>query len=99
MELEVRQTDEFRLWLHRLRDGHAKARIASRIRRMESGNPGDIRSLGGALQEMKIDYGPGYRVYFCYRSNSLVVLLAGGDKRTQARDILKAREMLEELKR
>jgi putative addiction module killer protein len=48
---------------------------------------------------MKIDYGPGYRVYFCYRSNSLVVLLAGGDKRTQARDILKAREMLEELKR
>ncbi len=99
MDVEVRQTVEFRRWLHRLGDGRAKARIASRIRRMESGNPGDTRSLGNALQEMRIDYGPGYRIYFFYRGKSLVILLAGGDKRTQAQDILRAKKLMEELKR
>jgi putative addiction module killer protein len=97
--VEVRQTDEFRHWLHRLGDGRAKARIVSRIRRMESGNPGDTRSLGSALREMRIDYGPGCRIYFFYRGKSLVILLASGDKRTQARDVPRARELMEELKR
>jgi putative addiction module killer protein len=95
----VRQTDDFRDWLHRLRDRRANARIASRIRRMEMGNPGDSRSLGGGLMELKIDYGPGYRVYFTYRGTSIVLLLCGGDKQTQQRDIARARALAKELER
>jgi putative addiction module killer protein len=91
------QTDDFRDWLHRLRDERAKARIAARIQRMQQGNPGDIRPLRGGLIEMRIDFGPGYRVYFVRREASTVVLLCGGDKRTQQRDIAKARELIEEL--
>jgi putative addiction module killer protein len=93
----VLQTDEFRKWLHQLRDERAKARVAARVRRMEDGNPGDTRSLGGGLMEMRIDYGPGYRIYFAHRGAAIVLLLCGGDKRTQQRDIAKARELMEEL--
>jgi putative addiction module killer protein len=97
--IEVRQSDQFQDWLRRLRDDKARARVANRIRRMELGNPGDTRQLGGGLTEMKIDYGPGYRVYFVRKGDAIVVLLCGGDKRTQRRDIEKARAIAQELER
>jgi putative addiction module killer protein len=97
--ISVLQTDEFRDWLGRLRDRKAIARITSRIRRVELGNPGDFRSLGAGLMEMKIDYGPGYRVYFVHRGLSIVLLLCGGDKHTQRRDIEAARAMAKALPR
>ncbi len=97
VELDVRQTDEFRDWLHRLRDERTKARVGNRIRRIALGNPGDTRSLGGGLMEMRIDYGPGYRIYFALRGAS-IVLLCGGDKHAQQRDIVKARELMKEPK-
>jgi putative addiction module killer protein len=96
-DVYLRQTDEFRDWLHRLRDERAKARIGARLRRMERGNPGDTRSLARGLMEMRIDYGPGYRVYFTHRGAAIVLLLCGGDKRTQPRDIVRARELMEAL--
>jgi putative addiction module killer protein len=95
--MEVRQTDEFQCWLRELRDDRAVARIGSRIRRLEQGNPGDTRSLGAGLTEMRIDYGPGYRVYYVRRGAVFIVLLCGGDKRTQQRDIKRARTLAEEL--
>ena len=95
--IEVRQTAEFSDWLCRLRDANAVARIVGRIRRMELGNPGDARSVGGGLIEMRIDYGPGYRVYYVLRGTHLVILLCGGDKRTQRRDIERARKLAERL--
>ena len=97
MAIAVRQTDEFRNWLRRLKDANAVARIAARIRRMELGNLGDSKSLGGGLMELRVDCGPGYRVYFVHRGASLVVLLCGGDKRRQRQDIGRARELAEEV--
>jgi len=78
-----------------LSDGRAKTRIAARIRRLEQGNLGDCRSLGSGLVEMRIDHGPGYRVYFVRRGAIVVVLLCGGDKRTQRQDVEKARKLAE----
>ena len=95
--MEVRQTEEFLGWLRRLRDANSVARIVARIRRMQLGNPGDTKSLGGGLMEMRVDSGPGYRVYFIYRGASVVILLCGGDKRTQQRDIERARMLAEKL--
>jgi putative addiction module killer protein len=95
--IEVRQTEELRTWLRSLRDLQAKTRITARIRRLEQGNPGDAKSLGGGLLEMRIDYGPGYRVYYVRRGALIVVLLCGGDKRTQDRDIRRAQAMVAEL--
>jgi putative addiction module killer protein len=95
--IEVRQTDEFSDWLRRLRDANVVARIAGRIRRMEMGNPGDSRSVGQGILEMRIDYGPGYRVYYVRRGTQIVILLCGGDKRTQQQDIKKALRMAETL--
>ena len=95
--LTVRQTAEFRGWLHRLQDANAAARIVARIRRMELGNLGDSKSLGAGLMEMRVDYGPGYRIYFVHRGPAIVVLLCAGDKRTQRRDIRRARELAEDL--
>jgi len=95
MLLDVRQTDAFRDWLRRLQDERAKARIDSRIRRLQLGNPGDVRSLGSGLIEMRIDYGPGYRVYFA-QQGSVVILLFGRDKRRQDQDIKQARKLLEQ---
>jgi putative addiction module killer protein len=91
---EVRETAEFGRWLGRLRDPRARARILVRIRRLSLGNPGDCRSVGEGVREMRIDWGPGYRVYFVTRGESAVVLLAGGDKRTQAADIRRAIELV-----
>lgn len=93
--IEVRLTAEFSGWLHRLRDANAVARIVGRIRRMELGNPGDARSVGQGVMEMRIAYGPGYRIYYVHRGSEIVILLCGGDKRTQRQDIKRAQELAE----
>jgi putative addiction module killer protein len=95
--IEVRQTDEFRTWMRNLRDDRAVTRIGARIRRLEQGNPGDAKSLGAGLLEMRVDYGPGYRVYYVRRGTVIVVLLCGGDKRTQQRDIERAQALAAKL--
>jgi len=94
--IEVRQTQEFSAWLHRLRDANAVARIVARIRRMEHGNPGDTRSVGGGILEMRIDHGPGYRIYYLPRGQT-VILLYGGDERTRRQDIKRAQKLAESL--
>jgi putative addiction module killer protein len=95
--IEVRQTQEFSAWLHRLRDGNAVARIVARIRRMEQGNLGDAKSVGEGIHEVHIDYGPGYRIYYMHHGAQIVILLCGGDKRTQQQDIKRARKLAETL--
>jgi putative addiction module killer protein len=95
--VEVRQTAEFAEWLARLRDLRARARIAARIERLGFGLTGDAKSVGSGVSELRIDYGPGYRVYFARRGNELVILLCGGDKGSQDRDIAKAKEMAAQL--
>lgn len=85
--IEVRQTDKYSEWFADLRDRRARARINARIRRLSLGNPGDVKPVGEGVSELRIDYGPGYRVYFTQRGRKVVILLAGGDKRTQERDI------------
>lgn len=96
--LEVRQTDEFRGWLSKLADLRAQARIQARIDRLALGNPGDTRSVGEGVSELRIDYGPGYRVYYMRRGAVLVILLCGGDKGSQDRDIKRARDIGRQLK-
>jgi putative addiction module killer protein len=91
--IQIRQTDAFAAWFAGLRDHHARARIAVRIRRLSLGNPGDVKAVGGGVSEMRIDYGPGFRVYFVRRGDVVIVLLCGGDKRTQDRDIARAVEL------
>jgi putative addiction module killer protein len=95
--VEVRQTEEFSGWLRRLSDADAVARITGRIRRMEMGNPGDTKSVGQGILEMRIDYGPGYRIYYVHRGAQIVILLCGGDKRRQQQDIKQARKLAETL--
>jgi putative addiction module killer protein len=88
--IEIRQTERFARWFERLCDSGARTRIQARIRRLSLGNPGDVRPIGEGVSEMRIDHGPGYRVYFIQRGDSLIILLAGGDKRTQQQDIATA---------
>jgi putative addiction module killer protein len=95
--IEVRQTDVFTDWFAGLRDREARARITVRIRRLSLGNPGDVKPVGSGVSEMRIDYGPGYRVYFVGRGDTVVVLLCGGDKRHQDRDIARALELAQEV--
>ncbi len=85
--IEIRKTDHFAQWLDDLRDVRARARIQARIERLAGGNPGDVAPVGEGISELRIDYGPGYRVYFKKRKRELIILLAGGDKSSQARDI------------
>lgn len=85
--VEVLRSASFDRWLGKLKDRRAVARILVRIDRLALGNPGDVRSVGGGVSELKIDYGPGYRVYFAQRGQALVLLLCGGDKSTQSADI------------
>lgn len=85
--MDLLKTDEFDAWLRALRDVQARARINARIRRLCEGNPGQYRILSEGVAELKIDYGPGYRVYYTQRGALLIVLLCGGDKRTQRTDI------------
>jgi putative addiction module killer protein len=95
--IEVRQTDAFAHWFEALRDRQARARIDVRIRRLSLGNPGDVKAVGEGVSELRIDHGPGYRVYFIARDNTVVILLAGGDKRSQRRDIELAIALAREL--
>lgn len=85
--VEIRKTDLFAKWIDNLRDVQAKARVLVRIERLASGNAGDVKPVGEGISEMRIDYGPGYRVYFTKRGSELIVLLAGGDKGSQSADI------------
>ena len=85
--VEIRKTDVYVLWLDGLRDILARARILVRIERLAAGNPGDVKPVGEGVSEMRIDYGPGYRVYYKKHGREVVILLAGGDKRSQASDI------------
>jgi putative addiction module killer protein len=96
--IEVRQTDGFARWFDRLRDRQARARILVRIRRLSLGNPGDVRPVGAGVSEMRIDYGPGYRIYYVSQGEQVVVLLAGGDKKSQASDIQAALELARNLR-
>lgn len=91
------QTEEFQKWLDGLRDFRAQTRIAARLRLVEAGNLGDWRSVGDSVSEMRVDVGPGYRLYFTRRGNVLIVMLAGGDKSSQSRDINRAKRILKEL--
>jgi putative addiction module killer protein len=85
--IDIRETDAYARWFARLKDREARSRILVRIRRLSLGNPGDVKSVGDGVAELRIDYGPGYRVYFVRRGQTLIVLLGGGDKSTQAADI------------
>jgi putative addiction module killer protein len=88
---EIKRSDEFDSWLHKLRDSRARFRIFKRIDRLAEGNPGDVESAGDGISEMRIHYGPGYRVYFKDTGREIVILLCGGDKTTQQTDIKKAK--------
>ena len=95
--IEIRETETFSSWLTALRDDQARARIAVRIRRLAFGNPGDVKSVGEGVSELRIHHGPGYRVYFVQRGTLLIVLLCGGDKSTQERDIATAKRLAKEI--
>ncbi|MEI6449554.1 MAG: type II toxin-antitoxin system RelE/ParE family toxin [Actinomycetes bacterium] len=90
--IEIRETDAYQQWFEGLRDLNAQLRVGTRIRRVSLGNLGDVKSVGEGVSELRITYGPGYRVCFTRRSDKAIILLAGGDKSTQRRDIERARE-------
>jgi putative addiction module killer protein len=96
--IEFKQTETFRKWRLRLRDERARAMIASRLDRLAFGNAGDVKPVGRGISELRIDYGPGYRVYFMRRGSEIVILLCGGDKSTQAKDIETAKRLAGEWK-
>jgi len=95
--VDIKKTDVYARWLDDLRDIRARARVLARVERLAAGNPGDVKSIGEGVSEMRIDYGPGYRVYFTQRGNEIVILLAGGDKSTQNADIKTAQELARNL--
>ena len=95
--IEVRETRVFVTWLSGLHDRRAIARINIRIRRLEMGNPGDSKSVGDGVYEMRVDYGPGYRVYYIHMGKAVVILLCGGDKSTQDHDIKAAKSIANQL--
>lgn len=94
---QIRRSETFTNWLDRLRDGKARARVLSRLTRVESGILGDTKPVGEGVSEFRIDYGPGYRVYFTKKNRTIIVLLVGGDKSTQAQDIKRAIQLAREL--
>lgn len=91
--IEIQETDEYQRWFEGLRDRAARFRIGARIRRVALGNLGDVKPVGEGVSELRIPYGPGYRVYLAQRGDSLVILLAGGDKSSQPRDIERAKRL------
>ena len=95
--IEIRKTDTFAKWIDNLRDIKARARILVRIERLSLGNPGDVKSVGQGVSELRIDYGPGYRVYYKKMGQKLVILLAGGDKSTQSKNIKTAQRLAQNL--
>ncbi|MDO8359149.1 MAG: type II toxin-antitoxin system RelE/ParE family toxin [Devosia sp.] len=95
--IKVLRTDTFINWFRRLRDEEAKARISTRIDRLALGNPGDVKAVGGGISELRIAYGPGYRLYCTWRGAEVVILLCSGDKSDQRRDIEAAKMLLREI--
>lgn len=93
----IQQTDTFSRWLRALRDLHARAGIVRRLSRAQAGNLGDVKSVGDGVSEMRVDVGPGYRLYFTRRGDALILLLCGGDKSSQARDIMLAKRLAGEI--
>lgn len=92
-QISIIQTEQFRDWLDSLRDRKARLRIDDRLKRLASGNAGDTKSVGEGVQELRLTFGPGYRVYYIWRGDVLIILLNGGDKGSQARDIAKAKQL------
>lgn len=95
--IEIRKTDVFAEWLEGMRDLKGRARVQARIERLAQGNPGDVQPVGEGVSEMRIHFGPGYRVYFKQQGRILIILLAGGDKSTQAKDIRTALKLARNL--
>ncbi|MDF1591201.1 MAG: type II toxin-antitoxin system RelE/ParE family toxin [Desulfobacterales bacterium] len=95
--IEIRKTEIFAKWIDGLHDIRARARIQARVERLAGGNPGDVKAVGEGVLELRIDYGPGYRVYYKKYGQKVVILLAGGDKRTQANDIKTALRLAQNL--
>jgi len=93
----IRQTDTYRNWFSKLKDKRAQSRVDIRIRRLSLGNAGDVKPVGSGVSELRINYGPGYRVYYTALGNEIIILLAGGDKSTQRKDIEKAKELASNL--
>jgi putative addiction module killer protein len=96
--VEVRQTERFIRWLAGLRDLRARAQVLARIERLIGGNPGDVKPVGAGVSELRINYGPGYRVYYLQRGTALIILLVGGDKSSQVKDIDDALLLADNLK-
>ena len=97
MMFQIRKTDRFAKWIDNLRDLRGRARILARIARLAAGNPGDVKPVGEGVSELRIDTGPGYRVYYVKKGSEWVILLAGGDKSTQATDIDAALQLARDL--
>ncbi len=97
-QVAIVQTLVFRDWLDRLRDRKARVRIVDRLKRLASGHEGDTRAVGGGVRELRLHFGPGYRIYYMWRGKALIVLLNGGDKSTQARDVTTAKRLAKEAK-
>lgn len=95
-QVVIVETEQFREWLDGLRDRKARLRIDDRLRRLANGNAGDTNSVGGGVQELRLHFGRGYRVYYIWRDGVLIILLCGGDKSSQARDIAKAKGLAKE---
>jgi putative addiction module killer protein len=96
-DVQILQTPDFRDWLIKLRDRKARLRIGERIDRLVAGNPGDTKSVGDGVHELRMRFGPGYRIYYVWQGDVLIILLNGGDKDSQARDIAKAKRMAKEI--
>ena len=97
--LQIRKTDVYAEWIDNLRDLQGRARILVRVERLASGNPGDVKAIGGGVSELRVHFGPGYRVYFSQRGNDIVMLLAGGDKSSQSTDIQTALQLAKNLEK
>ena len=95
-EISILQTEDFRDWLTGLRDRKTRIRIDDRLKRLASGNAGDTKPVGNGVQELRLQFGPGYRIYYIWQDGLLIILLNGGDKSTQARDIAKAKLLAKE---
>lgn len=95
--IEIRKTEIFAKWIDSLQDIRGRARIQTRIERLATGNPGDVKPVGEGVSEMRIDHGPGYRVYYIQRERTMIILIAGGDKSTQAKDIKTALRLAQNL--
>ena len=91
--IEIRQTDEYESWFESLRDREARFRIITRIRRLSLGNLGDVKPVGEGVSELRITYGPGYRIYIKQQGDTMIILLAGGDKSSQKRDVERAKQL------